>query len=175
MTLNEIYAFKEELRTISMDFDNNHAMVKSNFAIVNFDKAKDVYAKEFGAYSPKSCDGLYYCAAEDTYYFVEFKNGKINNDVRLQVNLKVLESISLLSDVLNMPTSFFREKCTFILVFNDSKNRSSIGAHVMRNAGVELVRFGLDRLEKLYLKKVYTLNPWEFTSRFVRNWEKGSV
>lgn len=171
MTLNELMAVKDRLETISMDFDNNQSMVKSDFKIVDFDKAKEIYAKRFGGYSPKSCDGLFYSEDEKAYYLVEFKNGKICGEVKTQIYFKILESLSLLSDVTCKPTSFFRHNCKFILVYNDSKNRSAIGSHVIRNAGGEIVRFGLDRFERIYVKKVHTLNSNEFLTRFVKFWE----
>lgn len=171
MTQNELMAVREQLDKISMDFDNNQVMVKSDFKIVDFDKAKEIYARRFGGYSPKSCDGLYYSDDEDTFYLVEFKNGKISGEVKTQIYFKILESLSLLSDVLDRPTSYFRARCKFILVYNDSKNRSAIGSHVVRNAGGEIVRFGLDRFERIYVRKVHTLNSHEFYMRFVRRWE----
>ena len=172
MTFDELLAVQSGIGRISLDFENNQSMVDSNFPIVDFDRAKEMYAKGFGAYAPKSCDGLYYSKDDGIIYLIEFKNGKINNDVKTHIYFKILESLWLLSDVINKPSSFFRANCVFLLVYNDAKNRCAIASHIMRNAGGEIVRFGLDRFERLYVKKAHTLNPHEFYVRFVRKWER---
>lgn len=172
MTVSELCSMTDSLFNVSTDFEHNIAMVKSDFRVVDFDRVKDSYAKAFHGYAPRSCDGLYLSPDDNIIYLFEFKNGKITNEIVTQIYFKILESLSILSDITEKPTSFFRSRCVFILIYNDAKNRSRISSHVARRAGREIVRYGLDKFERIYLKKVHTINANDFHKQFVCQWEK---
>lgn len=174
MTVSELCSTTDSLFNVSTDFEHNTAMIKSDFRVIDFDRVKDNYAKAFYGYAPRSCDGLYFSRADDTIYLFEFKNGKITGEVVTQIYFKILESLAILSDVVEKPISFFRPRCVFVLIYNDAKNRARISSHVAKRAGREIVRFGLDKFERIYLKKAHTLNAGEFHKQFVCKWENGS-
>lgn len=71
-------------------------MTDSDLSVVSFDRAKRHYTKERHlSGEPSSCDALYYSKAHDNYYFIEFKNGGINERALWGIKLKLCSSAFL--------------------------------------------------------------------------------
>ena len=150
-------------------------MTESMLPVVNFDSAKKGYVRKLRIpNAPASCDALYYDT--DGYYFIEFKNGAIDKKTSANIKRKVYDSMLVFMDKTSAIVGDMREKCTFILVYNNFKRHNeqeyndyfqasslnSIENAVHKLAGAHLVRFGLYFFRRLYLKDVYTFTCEEF-------------
>ncbi len=150
-------------------------MTESMLPVVNFDSAKNSYVRKLCIpHAPASCDALYYDT--DGYYFIEFKNGAIDKKTSANIKRKVYDSMLVFMDKTSAIVGDMREKCTFILVYNNFKRHNeqeyndyfqasslnSIENAVHKLAGEHLVRFGLYFFRRLYLKDVYTFTCEEF-------------
>ncbi|MDR0338039.1 MAG: hypothetical protein LBI18_13215 [Planctomycetaceae bacterium] len=96
---------------------------------------------------------------------IEFKNGKINKH---EIRGKIFESLLLLTEELEVTINYTRNNLTFILVYNDSaQGRHDIDSSLSRKAKLTDVLFGLDCFERIYFKKVLTINKDEFETTFI--------
>jgi hypothetical protein len=139
-------------------------MTTNQNQVVNFDNFKDDIVRRFGlSESPKSCDAL--CYINGHFFLIEFKNGKINKH---EIRGKVFESLLLLMEELEVTINYTRNNITFILVYNDSApGRHDIDIVLSQKAKRNDILFGLDSIERLYFKKVFTMNENEFEIKFV--------
>lgn len=171
------------LKETSKDSDSKEIsyMTESDLQVVNFDKVKEKYAKKLGvSETPCSNDALYLSEAGN-YYFIEFKNGKIQSNVIYNVYNKIYDSLLIFTDIVDERVSFCRNNVNFILVYNEEKNpnntdvkedksRVAIGKHFMKKGGKRFVRFNLEKFEKLYFHAVYTYTESEFEQEFVQKY-----
>ena len=170
--------FGDTLEQTSEDSDekNNPAgrgvfMTSSHERVVNFDKFKEsIVAKYKVNNSPNSCDVLY-MRAENEWFLIEFKNGKINKGKIFQIKGKIFQSLLLLTEKLDKTIQFTRGNLNFILVYNENISRVEIGKSLSKLAGnSNHSLFGLDGLQKLYFKEVYVWNKEEFDLNFVKQY-----
>lgn len=117
-------------------------MYSSSIKAVNFDKVKNHYFTTLS-----SCDALLLNSSE--IVFVEFKNDCLeytkvannpdkeehrkcsNRNLRLELYLKISESVFILSHISDALFSDIRSKVSFILVYNDEKNpKTKIKTHI---------------------------------------------
>jgi hypothetical protein len=139
-------------------------MTTNQIIVVNFDTFKDSIVRRFGlSESPKSCDAL--CYINGQFFLIEFKNGKMNKH---EIRGKIFESLLLLTEELKVTINYTRDNLTFILVYNDSaQGRHDIDSALSRKAKINDILFGLDGFERLYFKKVFTMNENEFEIKFI--------
>ena len=120
----------DTLKETSYDKENNTYMVESNLLVCSFDKVKEWYIENKIPYTnpnPKSNDALFF--GEDTCFFIEFKNGKIDNRVNFELNKKIYDSLFILFDLhykdkngeLVNSISYTRNHMNYILVYNEEK------------------------------------------------------
>ena len=75
------------LKDTSYDEDNKVYMVDSSLEVCSFDDVKEWYVKNkipLANPNPKSNDALLFDKGES--FYIEFKNGKINNAVNFEIN-----------------------------------------------------------------------------------------
>lgn len=73
----------DTLKNTSKDFSNKNNieyMTESKIKVINFDEVVIEYKNKYGIENlPKSNDALY--ISNENYYFIEFKNGKLKNNI----------------------------------------------------------------------------------------------
>mgnify|MGYP006951600270 FL=1 len=183
------------IREASMDTEHHIPMVNSDFPVVNFDAVKDTYNKKL-----KSNDALF---VDSRYriFFIEFKNGTIDDIKNIELYEKIYGSINILSDIFCKektplisvnPISHLKNFCTYILVYNDEKvdqehltertkaglNRqnvrfSQIGIkkHLGKKSNKEIILFGLDFFRGYLFCNVHTYTVSEFQKNKLTQWE----
>jgi len=150
--------FGDTLKTTSEDTDNHVFMTSCQTKVVNFDNFKKYVARKHSIKEPMSCDALYRCS-NSNWFFIEFKNGKIED----KMYGKIYESILLLIEGLNYPIDFIRNNVSFILVHNKTHYRKHIQQQL-------LWRVVVSRLPKLYLKDVFMYDTTDFDNEFVKKY-----
>lgn len=121
---------RSSLKDTSYDKENRKYMVDSQLQVCSFDKVKDWYVGEkipFANPTPKSNDALFFGNEES--YFIEFKNGKIDNSVNYELNKKIYDSLFILFDLnytdksgkLVDSISYTRSNMNYILVYNEER------------------------------------------------------
>lgn len=171
--------FEKNLSTfeaVSEDTNADKSMIQSKLEVVNFDGVKEDYIKDMGLSEiPCSNDALY-IDKDGKYYFIEFKNGKMNKAIIYNVYNKIYDSLLIFNDLINSNISFCRENVYFILVYNKDKNpedtsRSAIAASISNKANKGFIRFGLEKFKKLYFREVFTYTEEEFEKLFLEEKE----
>jgi len=124
--MNTVDKWKDTIKNISMDDD--HPMINSQMEVYSFDKVKEWYVTNKIPKvnpHPKSNDALY--IGENESFFIEFKNGKIDNAVNFEINKKIYDSLFILFDMEDWydskhnrinSISYTRENMNYILVYN---------------------------------------------------------
>ncbi|MBD5134637.1 MAG: hypothetical protein HDT39_01540 [Lachnospiraceae bacterium] len=133
------------LRETSYDNDNNIYMVDSQLSVCPFDIIKEWYISNKIPYvnpNPKSNDALYF--GNEECFFIEFKNGKIDNSVNFELNKKIYDSLLILFDLkysdkkgnLVDSISYTRANMNYILVYNGEKYLKA-GPTIQTKEGIE--------------------------------------
>lgn len=121
---------RSTLEDTSYDKHNKEYMVHSKLQVCSFDDVKEWYVgKKIPLVNPnpKSNDALFF--GKDECFFIEFKNGKIDNKVNFELNKKIYDSLFILFDLnyrdkngdLVNSISYTRSKMSYILVYNEEK------------------------------------------------------
>lgn len=181
--------FESTLKICSWDDYNKVHMVENENKVINFDQVKEEYVKNLKkgpCELPCSNDALF--KTDDKYYFIEFKNGIIDNKTNAQIKMKVYDSLLILSDIEKMSISDTRESVFYVLVFNDDNidsnkiskqfNKEEYNRHnqVQPSPNRSLIlsclddlsgdfgkaQFGMARFENFIFKKVYTIPKFRF-------------
>lgn len=116
------------IKETSYDKHNKQYMVESQMQVCNFDEVKNWYISNYipmANPNPKSNDALYCC--EDNIFFIEFKNGGIDNKINFEINKKIYDSLFILFDLKyqdkqgNVVDSiaYTRKNMEYILVYNE--------------------------------------------------------
>lgn len=130
MGLHIIDERNSTLKDTSYDEDNKVYMVDCELEVCSFDDVKEWYVKNripLAKPNPKSNDALFFDKEE--VFFIEFKNGKINNAVNFELNKKIYDSLLMLFDLGYVDSnerevdsiSYTRENMNYILVYNEEK------------------------------------------------------
>lgn len=125
--------------------DNNIYMIDSEFKVCAFDSVKEWYIRNKVPYAnpnPKSNDALYF--GDKECFFIEFKNGKIDNSVNFEINKKIYDSLLILFDLkysdkkgsLVDSISYTRANMNYILVYNEEKYLKA-GPTIQTKEGIE--------------------------------------
>lgn len=182
--LEDYPIFKEHMFTLKEaskddgDSENIKYMTMSEYRVIDFDRVKNVYvarcinAPESKEDTISSVDALFQCSG--IVQFIEFKNGEIKPHVKHNIKHKISDSLLLFTDITDLQIKNTREMADFILVYNETKNveghnlvsRSSskdeIADYFIKKAGKNYVRFGLEKYQGVYFRKVKTLTENEF-------------
>lgn len=169
---------RKSLRETSRDDSdpkNIQYMTASEASVVNFDLVKRSYANRLGLSEEAmtSVDAILPLA--DRIVFVEFKNGEVRNR---SIKDKARDSLLVFLDIIGENITFSRSNIDFVVVYNLEKNplpkqvqkgklqetpsRVSIAEHFMEKADEELIRFDLERYERLYFRSVHTYSKERF-------------
>lgn len=184
--LNE---FRSSITECSYSDANSISMINDRREVFNFDDIKKEYQKLF----PKkicgelnSNDVLF--ENEGKWFFIEFKNGVIDNIKNTNIKYKIYDSILILLDILNCDLEFCRNNVSYILIFNEqtindphysrqfdrevylkcyemnpSNAFESIVANVNTLAGnFGRPQFGLGKFENFIFNKVYTIPKFKY-------------
>lgn len=185
------------IREASMDTEHHLAMVDNDLLVVNFDAIKDDYRKNL-----KSNDALF---IDSNYriFFIEFKNGTINNSDNIELFEKIYDSINILLDIFcrehvkricENPISYLKRYCEYILVYNEEKldqehltertksglnrqritSRLGIKKHLSKKSKKEVILFGLDFFRGYLFCNVHTYTVDEFQKNKLLQWEKSA-
>lgn len=130
--VHKIDEVQGSLEKASEDKDNKVYMVHSQLQVCWFDKVKEWYVSEkipLANPTPKSNDALYF--DKDECFFIEFKNGRITNEVNYEVNKKIYDSLFILFDLQYVDCkgnvvnsiSYIRKNMIYILVYNKENYR----------------------------------------------------
>ena len=121
---------RKTLKDTSYDDNNKEYMVDSSLEVCDFDEVKNWYVKEkipFVKPMPKSNDALFF--SDDGIFFIEFKNGYIDNAVNFELFKKIYDSLFILFDLgytdMNKhkvnSISYTRLHMNYILVYNQNR------------------------------------------------------
>ena len=121
---------RSTLKDTSYDNDNNEYMVESQLPVCSFDEVKEWYVgNKIPCVNPmpKSNDALFW--GEEESFFIEFKNGKIDNTVNYELNKKIYDSLFILFDLNYIDKygkavnsiSYTRTNMNYILVYNEGR------------------------------------------------------
>lgn len=188
----ELYPFlynnRKFLKETSKDDSNPNNiqyMTSSEIEVVNFDLVKRHYANELGLSEEvvTSIDAI--LPFESGILFIEFKNGKVNNR---NIKDKVRDSLLIFLGIIKENITFSRENIDLVVVYNPEKNpldkqmqnerlqetpsRVSIADHFMKKAKKELIRFDLERYEKIYFRNIHTY-PKEIFEKYLQDLRLG--
>ena len=182
--INKIKIFRDNLSTLKQtSLDDNgdckESMISSDTEVVDFDGVKNDYIKDMKlTKTPSSSDALY----EDQrgqFYFIEFKNGRIDNRVAFSIRKKMYDSLLIFHDLTKTDISFSRKHMNFILVYNENKNprsreafaeaedgptpsRVAIGNYISKKAKTHFIRFDLEQFKTIYFQDIFTFSKVEF-------------
>ena len=180
--------FKSTLKETSKDNSNIARgsvkyMTDSEKEVVNFDVVKKDYVENLGlSIVPKSNDALL-IVDDKVSFFIEFKNGSINNEKTYEIQKKIYDSLLLILDLIDNSISFSRKYLHYILVYNEELShpsklfdeeefvkrnneyklyRDKIVKRVKLLSANNYIQFGLGYFEKIYFKSVNTFTKKEF-------------
>lgn len=166
--------YKSTLKEISKDTSSKTSpvfMVDFYDEVIDYDK----FIEDYFLYShceckgpPPSVDGL--CKIDDTWCFIEFKNGKINQKEKRGIHSKIGHSLLILLKNENIQISETCEDILFILVYNEEKNSGTILSpsekymkkFILDRANKQIIRYDLEKYKKIYFKDVFTFTQDEF-------------
>lgn len=152
-------------------------MTQSLINVVNFDGVKESYIQNMKLSSTSCSSDALYIDEKANYYFIEFKNGKMDKKKVYNVHYKIYDSLLIFTDIIDECVAFCRENVDFILVYNEMKNdkeasnmqemqeessRVKIGKYFGEKAKKPFIRFDLERVQKLYFRRVFIYTEKEF-------------
>lgn len=122
------------LEEVSYDDSNKISMVENQLKVCSFDQVKMWYVRNkipCAKPNPKSNDALFF--DNNGGCFIEFKNGRITNEVNYEINKKIYDSLFILFDLkykdkkgnLVDSISYSRENMSYILVYNENNYSDS--------------------------------------------------
>lgn len=159
---------KTTLKETSKDDEHHEYMVESEFPVYNFDMVKRQYANGLGLSEEVAASVDAVVQNQETISFIEFKNGKVNNQ---NINGKIRDSLLIFCDITESNISYTRENVDFYVVYNEEKNpdpnhsRNTIAAYFMGKGNEEYIRFGLEKYRHMYFREVHTYKKEEFVRR----------
>lgn len=161
------------IKKASTDSTNRTAMSDSAVTVVNFDKIPDEYARGKGwPCVPASNDALY-IGDDQTWYFIEFKNGTINKGDLFR---KIYDSLIMLLEMKLVPDfQFARDHIQYILVYNsekhtkiqESESRTASYSYISHLARTEPKLFDIGKLEKYLFQETHTYTKELFEKNFI--------
>lgn len=179
MKIEDYSIFTEHIDTLkemSKDTSQNSVQYMTDLEIeaVNFDQVKRAYANALGLSEEvaNSVDTLSLLFGEPV--FIEFKNGTVHPG---DIKNKIRDSLLIYGGITGENIEKTRCDMEFILVYNPQKNidkshsissREEIAKAIFQKAKTEIIRFDLERYQKLYFRAVHTYTPEELKDYLVR-------
>ena len=154
-----------------------------NFKVIDMDViAKDVYGNIYKSGKTRSTADAFFVLEDGKWYFVEFKNTKIDtSSLKLRVQLKAYENLHLLFDILldmteittelgciENPIDFIRNNVIYILVCSEEKNIKE--ADFIRKSQLtkkQYVPGFMEELNSSVFKESYLLTEKNFYREFI--------
>lgn len=154
-----------------------------NFKVIDMDViAKDVYGNIYKSGKTGSTADAFFVLEDGKWYFVEFKNTKIDtSSLKLRVQLKAYENLHLLFDILldmteisrelgciENPIDFIRNNVIYILVCSEEKNIKE--ADFIRKSQLtkkQYVPGFMEELNSSVFKESYLLTEKNFYREFI--------
>ncbi len=185
INFDDFEIFRENLSTLrKLSMDDSDAlgiqyMTDSEMEAVDFDAVKTEYMNQLGLSEENaaSIDAIVDHMGNRNIIFIEFKNGNMKNEKR-KVKDKIRDSLLIFNDITGKNITYSRQWIDFILVYNleknpvpnqltkrsvqDSASRYEIAKYFLGKGNKELIRFDLERFEKLYFRSVHTYSKKEF-------------
>ena len=147
--------------------EGNVYLTKSKTKVINFDNFSHSIAESINPNNrPASCDVL--LKLNNYYYFIEFKNGRIDEDEQYAIREKILESILVFLEQINQTISYSRNNCYFILVYNRNTVVKRNGLERITNRIYNLIH--LNKYEKMYLKRAFVYSIEDFNKFFIERY-----
>jgi hypothetical protein len=164
-----IFTRYKTLKELSLD--NEEYMTESDIQAIDGDAfIKYIHKKEHWRDVPHSCDAFLYYQRE--YFFIEFKNGKLENEKETNIRAKAWNSLTIFCKIYQKSIEEVKNRSQFILVYNEDKNVKEL-LRQKRNHLTSLPEIDPKNLkyflEGLYFKIVQTLSKQEFETQFARN------
>lgn len=165
-------ASKDDHSSVNIEY-----MTSRELEAVNFDAAKRAYTDSLGLAKDVGTSIDAVMPFKKRILFAEFKNGKINKEVKRNIHNKIRDSLLIFLGITGKDISFSRENIDFVLVYNRDKNsahgkdheevyespsRTRIADYFTSKGGEEFVRFGIGIYERLYFRKVHTYSKEQF-------------
>ena len=168
--IDEIQCSLEKTSLDDRDNVTKEYMTHSQLQVCAFDDVKKWYVREkipFANPNPKSNDALYF--EEDACFFIEFKNGRITDQVNFEINKKIYDSLFILFDLKYTDKkgkvvdaiSYTRENMTYILVYNE-QNYLEYGPTKQTKLGEDGQRVSQSHHRDLLYKSMRKLAQEEF-------------
>jgi hypothetical protein len=168
----EYHNCRKSFRVISLDTTNGEHLCHSQRTVYCYD---DIIKKVFaGRELPMSPDGLFLDSLTHNIIFIEFKNGRLRQENKIELRFKGVEGIySLLKWILKDFSLLPEEQVDYIVVYNRDKisdyptpDRDNIVNYIGKLAQERQIKFGLSRLKGTYFNDVITMNQDEFDQRY---------
>lgn len=194
MEIDNFESYKITLKESSKDKHNKtneEYMSQLEYEIINFDEIKNIYLSKLNpkpSDTPFSNDALF--NYNDEWYFIEFKNGTIDNLTNAEIKTKIYDSLLIFLDMIDKNIEYSRNKMNYILVFNEQKiEKNCISKQFNKEEYLEYneipsknspsfaditslmddlagnfgrAQFGLERYENFLFHKVLTIPKYRF-------------
>ncbi len=158
------------LKKTSLDKTNNTYMTECLYPVVNFDKVTTAYLKNKNIDGVPCSNDALLVTEDGKTFFIEFKNGHIDDNDIVNIKEKIYASIPILTDIIKKYISDTRKALGYILVFNEEKNsKIAIKRHLAKKTKVENIDFNLKLFKNFFFKDVHTYTKKEFDDFLIRN------
>ena len=166
------------LKKTSLDDTNRKYLSESSIKVVGFDKIPNEFARGRGWRGVPGSNDALYISAQGKWYFIEFKNGRIEKG---DIYKKLYDSLIMLIEWGIIPDfEFVRQNIRYILVYNskhnaeipDSPERERNYSYFLGLAEEEEKLFGIDKFEKYLFDETHTYTKNLFQVKFVDLMEK---
>ena len=175
---------QKTLRDCSKD-DQGYALSNIADDVVDFDNVKKIYcAKHLNAsYTILKSVDTYLEGNNNQIFLIEFKNAKIDQKQKHGLNLKLKDSLLILTDSFGFNLKDFQKRLNYIVVYSEEKNDVSsqylefatendipasfknrnLKKKISKRTTKQFFTFwGLSKYEHSLVNEVYTLNEHEF-------------
>lgn len=167
------------ISSISKDDCNNTPMIeKENVKMFNYDKGvlKKIWNELGKSNEIAAADALDF--QNNTLYFIEFKNGKLNKkEDKLGIRLKMTESLIGLVKGFKKDSfdcdlcSFLKLKKRFILVYNEEKNTINTPLEQFKNlANIYPLKEQMEEYNNETFEKVIIMSKSEFEKYYLNKY-----
>ena len=175
---------KKTLRDCSKD-DHENALSNIVDDVVDFDNVKKFYCDKHlnASYTILKSVDTYLEGNNNQIFLIEFKNAKIDQKQKHGLNLKLKDSLLILTDSFGFNLKDFQKRLNYIVVYSEEKNDVSsqylefatendipasfknrnLKKKISKRTTKQFFTFwGLSKYEHSLVNEVYTLNEHEF-------------
>lgn len=175
---------KKTLRDCSQD-DQGYALSNISDDVVDFDNVKKIFCDKHlkTSYTILKSVDTYLEGNNNQIFLIEFKNAQIDKKQKYGLNIKLKDSLLILTNSFGFNLKDFQERLNYIVVYSESKNDVSsqylalatkndipasfknrnLKKKISKRTSKKFFTFwGLDKYEHSLVNEVYTLNEHEF-------------